>query len=121
MRQPADADRIAVADRGGRGIETRLPGRRRLAARPAGSRLIAIAGEHRDLINFRGYILRQVVQQDGVNARSGISRVNEGVALYETRRRNLEFRIGGEGDGEINARPGSPVAIGVVHVSAASI
>src|SRR4029077_6830622 len=66
-------------------------------------------------------ILGQVVQEDSVNARSGSARMEHGLPLDEARWRNLEFRIGSEGEGEIDTRPGTPVAVGIVHVAAARI
>jgi len=99
----------------------RLPGSGRLGAGHMGNRLIAVSGLNSDVVNFRGNILGQVVQQDRVNARSGITRVEHGLPLHEARWRNLEFGTGGKGEGEINPRPGTPVAVGIVNIAAAGV
>src|SRR5258708_3047040 len=121
MRRPANANRIAVADSGRWGIEARLPlslpGR--LAAAHMRNRLIVIAGLYNDVVNFRSNIFGQEIQEDRVNARSGITCMEHGLPLHEARRRNLEFGTGG--DGEINARPWTPVAVGIVDIAAARI
>src|SRR6266853_1085466 len=85
MRRPANANRIAVADSGRWRIEARLPlslslpGR--LAAAYTRNRLIVIAGLHSDVVNFRSNIFGQVIQEDGVNARSGIAGMEHGLPL----------------------------------------
>src|ERR1035438_9671941 len=52
---------------------------------------------------------------------SWIARMEHRLPLHEARWRNLEFGSASEGEGEINARPRTPVAVGIVHVAAARI
>src|SRR4029077_916841 len=110
-----------VADGGWWRIEARLPGSRRLAATHMRDRLIAVAGRYRDVVNFRSNILGQIVQQDRVHARSGIAGMEHGLPLHEAGWWNLEFGTGGKGEGKINARPGTPVAVRIVHIATARI
>src|SRR5208337_986032 len=119
MRRPPYADRVAVANRWRWRIEARLPGSRRLAAGNMRNRLVVVTRLHDNFVNFGSDVLRQVVQQNIVNARRGIPGMEHGLPLHKARRWNAEF--GAAGQSEINACPLAPVAVRIVDIAAPRI
>jgi len=77
------------------------------------NRLIVVSGLHRNVVDFRSDILRQVVQQDVVDARRDATRavlgMERGLPLHKTGRRNFEFGPAGE----IDSRPGLQLRSGL--------
>ena len=85
MRRPANGDRIAITDGGRHRVKTGLPGYQNIGASPMRNGLVAIAGLHRNVVDFRRNVLGQIVEQNILNARSGIAGAEHGLPLHEAR------------------------------------
>src|SRR5205814_317980 len=77
--RPFHAYRLSVANGIGLWIKS-LAG---FKVRRTGRRLIASSRDDVDVIKFRRDVLWQIIQSDALNARSGISRVQDGLPLNE--------------------------------------
>ena len=117
MRQPANPNRIVVADRGRWRFKARLTRRLRLRAGYVRNWLVAVARLHGDLIDHGRNVFRQVIKQNTLHARGCIARMKHRFPLHEPSRRYFQLRV----CGQLHMLPLAPVAIGVVHIAAARI